>query len=315
MQKLVTILTPCYNGAKYLPRFLESILNQTYPSIEFIFINDGSTDDTESIFTKYKILFEDKGYKVIYQYQENQGQAAAINNGLKLVTGKYLIWPDSDDALTEHSIEEKVDFLERNPEYGYVRTDGLTFDEKNINVPIEFISKKRKNRFNQYLFEDLISERTYAACGCYMIRISAFDDVNPEREIYTSRGGQNWQMLLPIAYKYKCGYIDSVGYHYIVHDDSHSHFEIKDKGKRLERIYGYEDILINTLKSIPMSENERKKYLDLLEYKYARIRIGLAREFRDKKMFFENYEKLKKIGKIPFKYKLFKLVMKLTKGE
>lgn len=50
----VSIVTPCYNGEKYLERFLKSILNQSYGNIELIFINDGSTDQTEEIIKKYK---------------------------------------------------------------------------------------------------------------------------------------------------------------------------------------------------------------------------------------------------------------------
>ena len=51
----VSIVTPCYNGEKYLERFLKSILNQSYGNIELIFINDGSTDQTEEIIKKYKV--------------------------------------------------------------------------------------------------------------------------------------------------------------------------------------------------------------------------------------------------------------------
>ena len=54
----VSIVTPCYNGEKYLERFLKSILNQSYGNIELIFINDGSTDQTEEIIKKYKEEFD-----------------------------------------------------------------------------------------------------------------------------------------------------------------------------------------------------------------------------------------------------------------
>ena len=50
---LVSIITPCYNGETYLSRFFESILNQTYSNLELIFVNDGSTDKTESVVQEY----------------------------------------------------------------------------------------------------------------------------------------------------------------------------------------------------------------------------------------------------------------------
>ena len=54
INSLVSIITPCYNGEDYLPQFFESVLNQTYPNIELIFINDGSTDNTEKVALSYR---------------------------------------------------------------------------------------------------------------------------------------------------------------------------------------------------------------------------------------------------------------------
>lgn len=63
---LVSLITPCYNGEKYLERFLDSVLAQTYDNIEFILVNDGSTDDTEKIALSYQEKFADRGYIYIY---------------------------------------------------------------------------------------------------------------------------------------------------------------------------------------------------------------------------------------------------------
>lgn len=60
MEPLVSIITPAYNSSKYLVSFFESILDQDYPNYEIIFINDGSTDDTELIALRYKEIFEKK---------------------------------------------------------------------------------------------------------------------------------------------------------------------------------------------------------------------------------------------------------------
>ena len=114
---LVSIITPCYNGEAFLKRYFESILNQTYPNLELIFINDGSTDRTEEIALSYRERLEKRGITYIYEKQENAGQAAALNRGLKLFKGEYLTWPDSDDVMTKDSIEKKVHFLEKNPKY------------------------------------------------------------------------------------------------------------------------------------------------------------------------------------------------------
>jgi len=76
---LVSIITPCYNGESYLERYFNSVLNQTYSNLELIFINDGSIDRTEEIALSYQNIFEQKGIRYVYLYQENAGQAAALN--------------------------------------------------------------------------------------------------------------------------------------------------------------------------------------------------------------------------------------------
>lgn len=68
MKKKVSIITPCYNGEKYIRRYLESILKQTYTNIELIFINDGSNDNTEEIVMSFKEEFERKKIEFIYIY-------------------------------------------------------------------------------------------------------------------------------------------------------------------------------------------------------------------------------------------------------
>lgn len=108
MQKgLVSIITPCYNGEKFVSRFLDSVLDQSYTNIELIVINDGSTDQTEQILKSYEIKFKEKGIKFIHLFQSNGGQSSAINKGLEIFSGEYLTWPDSDDILTPDAIEIK----------------------------------------------------------------------------------------------------------------------------------------------------------------------------------------------------------------
>ena len=111
MDKLISIVTPCYNGEKYVKRYFDSLLRQTYKNFEIIFINDGSKDKTEEIALAYKKIFEKQNIKFIYIFQDNAGQAAAVNNGLKYVNGDYLAWPDSDDFYEENALETLLEFL------------------------------------------------------------------------------------------------------------------------------------------------------------------------------------------------------------
>ena len=120
---LISIITPSYNSAKLIKRLLDSVLVQSYPNVEMFVIDDGSLDDTKTIVEYYIPLFQNRGYCLNYIYQSNGGQSSAINNGLKLVTGEYLAWPDSDDWYkSKDSLFKMVHALQNtSDEIGAVR--------------------------------------------------------------------------------------------------------------------------------------------------------------------------------------------------
>ena len=238
MKPLVSIITPCYNGESYITCFLDSILYQTYPNIELWIVNDGSKDKTEEIILSYKSKFDDKGYKLNYIYQENAGQSAAINKVLPLFHGDYMTWPDSDDYLPEDAIEKKVAYMEANPDKGLCicKTKVVEFSTGKVIGEQKRIPPVGEDN----LFEDLImGQNVYYSPGGYMVRSSMFYDAMPSMQIQAPREiGQNYQLLLPIAYKYPCGYIDEYLYYYSMRLDSHSHIEwqFEDRMNIIENI-------------------------------------------------------------------------------
>lgn len=266
---LVTIITPCYNGELFLNGYFEAILNQTYKELEVIFVNDGSTDNTEIIALKYGELLKQKGIQFIYIYQENSGQAHAMNTAFQYMHGDYMVWPDSDDLLATDSIEKRVSFLKKNPEYSFVRSNGYYFD---------FDTKKRlyrisnlENRFHEDIFLDLILERTYCCCGCYMIRTKVLKEFYPDLTIYESSAGQNWQILIPIAGKYKCGFIDEDLYAIANRAGSHSR-----KKRNLEELLERYAELRKILEiAINISKRNDRDYDRLLEVKYRKINMRI----------------------------------------
>ena len=170
---LVSIITPCYNGERFIHRFFDSIIKQTYNNIELIFIDDGSTDNTAIIAKRYGDLLTEKGVRFVYCYQENKGQASAINKGLDLIRGEYLTWPDSDDWLDDRCIEIKVKLFQEHPEWGMIccRTAAINEcdAEKGI-YKMEYIME-RKSKDSKNFFLDLILENdVYFAPGGYMVR-------------------------------------------------------------------------------------------------------------------------------------------------
>lgn len=104
----VSIILPVYNVAKYLDRCIESLQKQSYKNIELIFVNDGSPDNSGEIIEKYARDDE----RIKHVITTNQGLSSARNNGIPHVTGKYLMFVDSDDYLPEDAIERMVFAME-----------------------------------------------------------------------------------------------------------------------------------------------------------------------------------------------------------
>lgn len=294
---LVSIITPCFNGESYLDRYFESVLHQTYAPLELIFINDGSTDATAQIAQGYRTALEERGIRYTYLEQENAGQAAALNRGLKLFTGEYLTWPDADDEMTPDCIEKKVAYLQAHPELDMCICKIIQIEENNpqrdAGVLERIVPQGEDN-----LFEDLIYlKNIFYAPGGYMVRTSAVDESIPNREIYTGRGGQNVQLLLPVAYRKAYGYMEDVLYKYFVRAESHSH-SIDTAEKTLHQYELFETLLVETLRRMPDGICER--YAPDIQRCYSRVRFGLALDTQNASLISRYYRELARTGSVRF---------------
>lgn len=108
MKPLISVIVPVYNVAAYLPQAVESILSQDYEQLEVILIDDGSRDESGAICDQFAA--RDPRVRVIHQ--KNGGAAAAKNAGLRIATGEYLSFVDSDDYLEPNVYRYMADILE-----------------------------------------------------------------------------------------------------------------------------------------------------------------------------------------------------------
>lgn len=106
--KLVSIITPLYNGEHFIAKTIDSVLAQTYPHWEMIIINDGSTDHSVEIVQAYV----NKDSRIKLYTQQNAGSAAARNNGIKQATGRYIAMLDSDDLWDIDYLQSQIDFMQ-----------------------------------------------------------------------------------------------------------------------------------------------------------------------------------------------------------
>ena len=218
---LVSIVTPVYNGEGCLPGMLDSVLAQSWPRIELILVDDGSTDGTLRTAEGYRGRFEARGYGFRIVEGPHKNASAAISRGLPYVAGEFLIWPDSDDVLAPESVEKRVRFLQGHPEYQCVRSLSWYFDA-GTGARAAQADEQRGDLSREELFWDVLEGRTFVCCGCYMLRTVAFFDIYPSRRIPEYDVGQNFQMLLPFLYRHKCPTLREELYGVAVRAGSHS---------------------------------------------------------------------------------------------
>lgn len=126
----VTVLMPVYNAEKYLGEAVESILAQTYSDFEFIVINDGSTDRSESILQEFQR--RDRRIRVVSR--SNTGYVVALNEGLGYANGRYIARMDADDIALPDRFVKQVAFLEANQNYVAVGSRVLLIDSEGLPI-------------------------------------------------------------------------------------------------------------------------------------------------------------------------------------
>lgn len=293
-EEYVSLIVPCYNVARTLQAFIDSVLQQTYPYIQIIAVNDGSTDQTEAIWKSNTDAFQARNILFTYVNQENAGLGAAINTGLKHIDGEYLCWADPDDFYMPDSFEKRVNALSEHPDCSVVTSDANYYRADDLTHYISKASDGMVHSSEPMQFEYLLKEQSIFCSGCHMVRMSAFDDVNPEHDIYPARSGQNWQMLLPIYYKYPRYFLPEPLYGYIIYPQSMSRGDANLE-QHLMRLNEHETIVLETLKRMQMDNSVREKYSHDVRVYFSKKRFHASVDFRDKKQMAYQYDILCKL--------------------
>lgn len=231
---LVSVLIPAYNHENYIQETIEAIINQTYPNIELIILDDGSKDKTWEKITELKPKCENRFVKIHFETKQNEGTCMTLNKLLKLSSGEFVYIIASDDLTKPQAIEKEVKFLQDNSDYAlavgdneYVDSMGkqifrtpktFTSNIKNAKYKTvkEFLSSKLKIDF---LSDDFGSYKTlykenYIPNG-YLIRKNIFETIGN----FTKNAPLEdfWLMLQISKYK-KMKYINEILFSYRIHD-------------------------------------------------------------------------------------------------
>ncbi|MBE9571084.1 MAG: glycosyltransferase, partial [Proteobacteria bacterium] len=191
----VSVIIPTYNRADFLPHCLESVLNQTYPNLEIIVVNDGSTDNTDDVVKPYL-------QHILYIKKENGGKASAVNFALQKVTGKYVWIFDDDDIALPRKLEMDVRRFQKNPDVGVMHSRGYIFDNSTGKIFSVYMGKALEPAETILrLLED-----TYILNASMVVKKACYDRVGFYREDLIR--SEDYEMWFRLARHFKMTHLD-----------------------------------------------------------------------------------------------------------
>ena len=198
----VSIILPTYNRAGKITTSIESVLSQTYKQFELLIIDDGSTDGTEEVVRKIK----DDRIRYI-KLEQNRGQAAARNYGIKNAKFDYIAFQDSDDKWHPQKLELQMKALEDaslNVGMVYHKMRYQLEGIGSIIKPNEDISLERKNGdiYKELLWDNLIGMPTLLVKRECLEQVGGFDE--------TMKSLEDYDLVLRIAQNYEAVFVDEI---------------------------------------------------------------------------------------------------------
>lgn len=188
--KKVSVVIPTYNYGHYVCEAIDSVLNQSYPNIEIVVVDDGSKDNTAELLKKY-------GKKINYIYQENKGISAARNTGICHSTGEFIAFLDSDDIWLADKVEQQIKIFKGKPKIGLVSCSMYHFDTQHKNLEeITYRNYSSHEKFYSFLVMSNIVSGGSAAIvrkDCFQ-KVGMFD--------INLKVAEDWDMWLRINQYY-----------------------------------------------------------------------------------------------------------------
>ena len=243
----VSVIVPIYNVEKYLPKCLDSLINQTLDDIEIILVNDGSTDNSGNIAKEYKAKYNDK---FIYLEKENGGLSDARNFGIPYAKGEYIAFLDSDDYIEEDAYEKMYEKVKKE-DADYIECDFIwEYPNKQIiDKRIEYIDKKdmvakvRDVAWNKLIKRELIIKNNIT-----FPKGLRYEDIE-----FTYK-------LIPFLQK--VSYIDKPFVHYVQRNNSIANVQ----NEKTADIF----IILDNVEKYYKEKNLYDEYKEQIEYNYAR---------------------------------------------
>ena len=175
---LVSVICLCYNHERFVKEAIDSVLNQTYPNIELIVVDDCSTDRSVTVIKS--ITSQNPRIKFL-SLKTNLGNCKAFNQGWKMATGQFVVDFSTDDVMLPERIEKQIDFfLKQGKQAGVVFTDAIYIDDKGAPFKNHFEYLLKKKLIDHIpsgdIFRDVLT--TYFICSpTMMVRKEVMDSL------------------------------------------------------------------------------------------------------------------------------------------
>ena len=221
MKPEVSVVMTCYNYEKYVARSIESVLKQTHKDLELMIINDGSTDNSDSVIRSY---IKDK--RVRYIIQDNAGQARAKNIGIKYSCGKYIAFLDADDLWENEKLELQLPLLKKK-NVGLVYSNATWIDEGDSVLGQGWLGgylKPRSGKVTEYLIYD-----NFIYFSSAVVKRDCIEDTGCFNE--SLHMSIDWELWLRLSLKYDFDFVDK---HLIKYRWGHVGQMSKNQSMRLE---------------------------------------------------------------------------------
>lgn len=311
MSDLISVVVPVYNVEKYLCECIDSVLGQTYSDLELLLIDDGSTDNSGVICDKYA----QKDFRVRVFHKENGGQPSALNYGLDVAQGEYVIFLDSDDYWCDHQILEKLYIEMDQNNLDIIRAECKEVDNKGLLLKQYIGSKYRKNYSRKIVdslfFLDKLVDHTYFMV-LYLIKRTIIGDLRyNEKRVFL----QDAEFCLSLCLRpLRCMYVDDVFYAYRKHDNA---ITVKSHPQKLYDAFNFSRFCFSTIPFVPdikmkhffANEGIRNLLFDIsVLAESSRNYIELEKAYNE----YSIYELKKNALKLSLKYSLhFKQILML----
>ncbi|MFT6905644.1 MAG: glycosyltransferase involved in cell wall biosynthesis [Oleiphilaceae bacterium] len=254
---LVSVVVPSYNYASYLEKRIESILNQTYPNIEIIVIDDYSHDNSVEVLQKYashpniRLVCKDK----------NEGWISTNNQGAELALGEYVLFAQCDDVCDPTMVERLVESMQQHPSAGVSFCRSLLVDREGNSLDEDYDG--RDVDFKEACKEDVLLSKHQMALfllnACVIPNLSA---LLIKKECFETIGSfshdykvcSDWDWYFRVVERYDVAYIASPLNHFMQHDAT-----IRSSTKDKIIFEEYFRLLLSNIKKIDLSLIERFK--------------------------------------------------------